>query len=37
MSLEAISHELVKDFPGRFKRRQDAFNLVASLSRNFGS
>ena len=37
MSLEAISHELVKDFPGRFKRRQDAFNLFASLSRNFGS
>jgi type I protein arginine methyltransferase len=37
MSLEDISHELVKDFPSRFKRRQDAFNLVASISRNFGS
>ena len=37
ISLEAISHELVKDFPGRFKRWQDAFNLVASISRNFGS
>ncbi len=36
-SLEAISHELVKDFPGRFKRWQDAFNLVASISRKFGS
>lgn len=37
MSLQAISRELVKDFPGRFKRWQDAFNLVASISRNFGS
>lgn len=36
-SLEAISQELVKDFPGRFKRWQDAFNLVSSVSRNFGS
>ena len=37
MSLEAIAQELVKDFPSRFKRRQDAFNLVASISRNFAS
>ena len=37
MSLQAISHELVKEFPDRFKRWQDAFNLVASISRNFGS
>jgi protein arginine N-methyltransferase 1 len=37
MSLEAISHEVVKDFPSRFKRWQDAFNLVSSISRNFGS
>ena len=36
-SLEAISQELVKDFPGRFKRWQDAFNLVSSISRSFGS
>ena len=36
-SLEAISQELVKDSPGRFKRWQDAFNLVSSVSRNFGS
>jgi protein arginine N-methyltransferase 1 len=36
-SLKAISHELVKDFPGRFKRWQDAFNVVASVSRKFGS
>ena len=36
-SLETISQELVKDFPGRFKRWQDAFNLVSSVSRNFGS
>jgi protein arginine N-methyltransferase 1 len=36
-SLEAISQELVKDFPGRFKRWQDAFNLVSSISRTFGS
>ena len=37
MSLEAISQKLVKDFPGRFKRWQDAFNLVSAISRNFGS
>jgi type I protein arginine methyltransferase len=37
MSLEAISHKLVKEFPGRFKRWQDAFNLVSAISRNFGS
>jgi protein arginine N-methyltransferase 1 len=37
MSLEAISRELVKDFPSRFKRWQDAFNLVSAISRNFGS
>jgi len=35
-SLETISHELVKDFPSRFKRWQDAFNLVSSVSRNLG-
>ena len=37
MSLEAISQELVKDFPNRFQRWQDAFNLVSALSRNFGT
>jgi type I protein arginine methyltransferase len=37
MSLEAIAHELAKDFPKRFPHWQDAFNLVASISRNFGS
>lgn len=37
MSLEAIAHQLVTDFPGRFQRWQDAFNLVAAISRNFGS
>jgi hypothetical protein len=37
MSLEEISRELTRDFPGRFKRWQDAFNLVSSISRNFGS
>ena len=36
-SLEAISHDLVKNFPDRFRRWQDAFNLVSSISRNFGS
>jgi type I protein arginine methyltransferase len=36
-SLELISLDLVKSFPGRFKRWQDAFNLVSSISRNFGS
>jgi type I protein arginine methyltransferase len=36
-SLEAIAVELAKDFPGRFKRWQDALNLVASISRAFGS
>ena len=36
-SLELISRDLVKSFPGRFKRWQDAFNLVSSISRNFGS
>jgi type I protein arginine methyltransferase len=37
MSLEAISRELVKDFPMRFQRWQDAFNLVSAISRNFGT
>lgn len=37
LSLEAISHELVKDFPARFQRWQDAFNLVSAISRNFAS
>jgi type I protein arginine methyltransferase len=37
MSLEAISHELARDFPNRFERWQDAFNLVSAISRNFGS
>jgi protein arginine N-methyltransferase 1 len=37
MSLDAIAHELVKDFPIRFKRWQEAFNLVSAVSRNFGS
>jgi hypothetical protein len=37
MSLKAISQELVEDFPSRFKRWQDAFNLVAAISRNFGT
>jgi type I protein arginine methyltransferase len=37
MSLQAISHELVKDFPNRFQRWQDAFNLVSAISRNFGT
>ncbi len=37
LPLQAIAQELAKDFPGRFKRWQDAFNLVASISRNFGS
>jgi protein arginine N-methyltransferase 1 len=36
-SLEAISREVVKDFPNQFKRWQDAFNLVSSISRKFGS
>ena len=36
-SLEAIAVELTKDFPGRFKRWQDALNLFASISRTFGS
>lgn len=36
-SLESIAHELVKDFPSKFQRWQDAFNLVASISRTFGS
>jgi type I protein arginine methyltransferase len=35
MSLEAIAHELVRDFPKRFQNWQDGFNLVASISRNF--
>jgi protein arginine N-methyltransferase 1 len=35
-SLEDISHDLVKTFPGRFKRWQDAFNLVSSISRTLG-
>ncbi len=37
MSLEAIAQELVKDFPTRFQRWQDAFNLVSAVSRNFAS
>ena len=37
LSLQAISQELVNDFPARFKRRQDAFNLVSAISRNFGT
>jgi protein arginine N-methyltransferase 1 len=36
-SLEAISHDLIRNFPDRFKRWQDAFNLVSSISRSFGS
>jgi hypothetical protein len=35
MSLDAIARELAKDFPKRFPRPQDAFNLVASVSRTF--
>jgi len=37
LSLEAIARELPRDFPKRFPRWQDAFNLVASISRSFGS
>ena len=37
MSLDAIAQELVKDFPIRFKRWQDAFNLVSAISRNFAT
>ncbi len=37
MSLDAIAQELVKDFPTRFKRWQDAFNLVSAISRNFAT
>jgi type I protein arginine methyltransferase len=37
MSLEVIASELAKDFPKRFPRPQDAFNLVASISRDFAS
>ena len=37
MSLEAIARELAHDFPKRFPRPQDAFNLVASISRTFAS
>jgi protein arginine N-methyltransferase 1 len=37
ISLEVISREVVKDFPNRFRRWQDAFNLVSSISRKFGS
>jgi type I protein arginine methyltransferase len=36
-SLEAISHDLVRTFPGRFKCWQDAFNLVSAISRTFGT
>ena len=36
-SLESIAQELVKDFPDRFKSRHDAFNLVASISRQFAT
>jgi hypothetical protein len=36
-SLEAISQEVVKDFPSRFKQWQDAFNLVSSISRGLGA
>jgi len=35
--LEAIAHQLMGDFPGRFRDWRDAFNLVASASRTFGS
>jgi type I protein arginine methyltransferase len=37
MSLEAIASQLATDFPKRFPRPQDAFNLVASVSRTFGT
>ena len=37
LSLEAIAQELVKDFPTKFQRRQDAFNLVSAISRNFAT
>jgi type I protein arginine methyltransferase len=36
-SLESIAQELVKDFPGRFKTQYDAFNLAASISRQFAT
>jgi protein arginine N-methyltransferase 1 len=36
-SLEAISRELAKEFPQRFKGWLDAFNLVALISRKFAS
>ena len=37
LSLEAIAQELVKEFPTKFQRRQDAFNLVSAISRNFAT
>jgi protein arginine N-methyltransferase 1 len=37
MSLEAIANQLASDFPKRFPRSQDAFNLVASISRTFAT
>ncbi len=37
MSLEAIASQLATDFPRRFPRSQDAFNLVASISRTFAT
>lgn len=37
ISLDAIARELAKDFPKRFPRPQDAFNLVASVSRTFST
>jgi protein arginine N-methyltransferase 1 len=37
LSLDTIAQELVKDFPTKFQRRQDAFNLVSAISRNFAS
>jgi protein arginine N-methyltransferase 1 len=37
ISLEAIASQLATDFPRHFPRSQDAFNLVASISRTFAS
>lgn len=37
MSLEAIARQLAADFPERFPRPQDGFDLVASISRAFAT
>ncbi len=37
LSLESIASQLAEDFPKRFPRSQDVFNLVASISRTFAS